>query len=584
MIKRIRSDQQSFRTVEFGPGFNVILADRTSISSDKDSRNGLGKTTLIEVIHFCLGSSLKKDSVLISKELKNWTFILDLTLSGKDFTVYRNTYNPSDVKIEGDFSDWPIQPELNESENSYFMKIDNWKKILGFLMFNLPVGLYEKKYTPTFRSLISYFIRRGIGAFQDPFRHYPQQKEWDIQVNNAYLLDLNWEYASEFQGLKDQEKTLEELKRAATEGLLTGYIGSLGELDAEGIQLESQIQRLEKELGNFRVHPQYTKIEKDANRLTEEIHEITNQLIITNKILNQYKKSLEEEKDAPIESVIRVYQEAGLWFTDKLKKRIEDVKKFHEEIILNRRSYLDNEINKLKRETEDYQRKIKELTDNRAKLLEILDTHGALDEYRILHERLIEMKQQLKEVFNRRENLKKFETGLSDLKIKRQELLQKTRIDREERKHMIERAVNQFNQNSEFLYSEPGILSIDVTESGYKFNVDIKRARSQGIGYMKVFSYDLTLIQLRANQRDKPGFLIHDSTIFDGVDERQIARAIELAARESEEKGFQYICAINSDMVPYHEFNEQTKNIFEKSIRIKLTDNAPKDGLLGIRF
>jgi len=333
MIKRIRSDQSSFRTVKFKPGFNVILADRTSISSDKDSRNGLGKTTLIEIIHFCLGSSLKKDSVLRTKELKNWTFVLDLTLSRKDFTVYRNTSNPSNVKIEGDFSDWPIQPEFDESEKSCFMKIDDWKKILGFLLFDLPIDVYEKKYVPTFRSLISYFVRRGVGAFQAPFRHYPQQKEWDIQVNNAYLLGLNWEYASEFQRLKDQEKTLRELKRAATEGLLAGYIGTLGELEAERIGLESKIQELEKELSTFKVHPRYTEIEKNANRLTEEIHKITNQLIITQKILNQYQKSLEVEKDVPIEFVKHVYQEAGLWFSDKLTKRIDDVKKFHELIL-----------------------------------------------------------------------------------------------------------------------------------------------------------------------------------------------------------------------------------------------------------
>lgn len=189
------------------------MADKTSKSSDKDSRNGLGKTTLIEIIHFCLGSSLKKDSVLKSKELENWTFILDLTLSGKDFSVYRNISRPSNVRIEGDFSDWPIKPKFDQSEQSYSMKIDDWRKILGLLLFDLPIDLYEEKYVPTFRSLISYFVRRGVGAFQFPFRHYPQQKEWDIQVNNAYLLGLNWEYASEFQKLKEQEKALGELKR-----------------------------------------------------------------------------------------------------------------------------------------------------------------------------------------------------------------------------------------------------------------------------------------------------------------------------------------------------------------------------------
>ena len=33
--------------------------------------------------------------------------------------------------------------------------------------------------------------------------------------------------------------------------------------------------------------------------------------------------------------------------------------------------------------------------------------------------------------------------------------------------------------------------------------------------------------------RSAPGFLIHDSTIFDGVDERQRAEALELAISES---------------------------------------------------
>jgi uncharacterized protein YydD (DUF2326 family) len=85
-------------------------------------------------------------------------------------------------------------------------------------------------------------------------------------------------------------------------------------------------------------------------------------------------------------------------------------------------------------------------------------------------------------------------------------------------------------------------------------------------------------------KENKPGFLFHDSTIFDGVDERQIAKAMELANKESEENNFQYICAINSDIVPYNEFSNSFKSLFEKSIIIKFTDVTEKDGLLGIRF
>ena len=56
MIYSVRCDKPSFKSIKFNPGFNVILAERTKESTIKDSRNGLGKSTLIEIIHFCLGA------------------------------------------------------------------------------------------------------------------------------------------------------------------------------------------------------------------------------------------------------------------------------------------------------------------------------------------------------------------------------------------------------------------------------------------------------------------------------------------------------------------------------------------------
>ena len=60
MIHKISANQQSFRTVDFQPGFNVVLAEKDDSADDKDSRNGIGKSSLIEVIHFCLGSDLRR--------------------------------------------------------------------------------------------------------------------------------------------------------------------------------------------------------------------------------------------------------------------------------------------------------------------------------------------------------------------------------------------------------------------------------------------------------------------------------------------------------------------------------------------
>src|SRR5215217_9357381 len=102
MIHAVRCDQPSFKNVEFLPGLNVVLAERSAQASEKDSRNGLGKTTLIDIIHFCLGGKADRKNRVMAKPLKNWTFSLDVDLRGKRYTVSRNTGQPKRVIIDGD--------------------------------------------------------------------------------------------------------------------------------------------------------------------------------------------------------------------------------------------------------------------------------------------------------------------------------------------------------------------------------------------------------------------------------------------------------------------------------------------------
>ena len=99
---------------------------------------------------------------------------------------------------------------------------------------------------------------------------------------------------------------------------------------------------------------------------------------------------------------------------------------------------------------------------------------------------------------------------------------------------------------------------------------------------MKIFCYALMLAQLWSERDPSPRLLIHDSTIFDGVDERQVALALQLADRESRRWGFQYICTFNSDMIPQSEFSSDFD--FDSCVRLKLTDATDEGGLLGIRF
>ncbi|MDX1983398.1 MAG: DUF2326 domain-containing protein [Bryobacteraceae bacterium] len=83
-------------------------------------------------------------------------------------------------------------------------------------------------------------------------------------------------------------------------------------------------------------------------------------------------------------------------------------------------------------------------------------------------------------------------------------------------------------------------------------------------------------------RQESPGFLIHDSLIFDGVDERQVALALELAHREAEEAGFQYICALNSDTTPWREFSPGFD--LRSFVRLTLDDRSESNCLMGVRF
>ena len=582
MIHSIKCDKSSFQTIVFNPGFNVVVAERTKEATKKDSRNGLGKSTSIEIIHFCLGGN--KGETLNKPQLDDWTFTMDIDIGGKKYLVTRNTKNTNKITIEGDCSDWVIKPTTDKKTGTQIISRNDWTKILGILMFDLQPIYDDYKYIPTFRSLISYFVRKNgqSGAFLNPFQQYKAQLEWDQQVNNSFLLGLGWEYASKWQVLKDRVKVLAQIKQEATAGLISHMIGNIGELESLKIRLDAQVNQEKGNLDDFKVHPQYHQIEEDANHLTKAIHEYVNQNIDDKRLLEHYESSLKEEVDAQPEKVTKIYEEAGLVLPNNITKKINEVLSFHKRVVLNRKEFLSSEIERLKQKIVQREEQTKVFSSKRVELMLTLRSHGALQEYTQLQSNHQSTVAQLKDVSNRLENLKKFEQGRSSINVEHELLLQQAKNDLNERKSQQEEAVLTFNSYSNAMYSAPGTLSINISKTGFKFDVNIERSGSQGIGNMKIFCYDLMLAKLWVKKAKSKIFLIHDSIIFDGVDERQKARALQLAKSESEKEGFQYICTMNSDAIPRNDFDKDFD--FDKYVVKTFTDEKEEGSLLGIRF
>ena len=580
MIHAIAANQPSFRPVELKTGLNVILADRAASSSRKDTRNGLGKTTLIRIIHFCLGARVSRGRGLAIPILDEWAFTMEMTIGGERITVTRALVAPNIVTVSGLGDDWPDIPGTDlMGERSFTQK--EWRAFLGKSLFQLPTP-DAPKYKPSFRSLISYFVRQGHDAFGDPFVHTRHQHTWDMQLHVALLLGLEWRHAVQWQGLKDRHKELRELRKLVDRGAVPYVGGSIGELEAERVTLVQEIEDSSRALGNFKVHPQYESIQREADQATEELHAAANANVLAARRLRLYRQAIESEEPPSSDAVESVYEEMGVVFSENVRRSLAEAREFYSLVVKDRRRFLQEEVTRLERRMAETTRKIRELTENRAGLLQILSEHGALEEMVKLQERHAANCEALERVKAQLQRRRQMEAEDRRIARDKADLADLAAHDHDERREIWKTPVQLFNRNSQALYKVPGHLVIDTTDSGFKFNIEISKSGSDGIGKMKIFCFDLALLEFCALRDLSIDFLAHDSEMYDGVDSRQRAAALERAHDVASTTDTQYICAMNSDMVPRDDFREGFA--FDEHVRCTLTDDDPAGTLLGIMF
>jgi uncharacterized protein YydD (DUF2326 family) len=301
MIRQFGSDLASFKPLRFKPGLNILLAEKSEGANDRQSRNGAGKTSFVELVHFLLGADVRKESIFRSEALTASIFDAELDVAGETVSVLRTGSKPSRVLLNGPVENWPIPPQLDETAGLYELSNENWKANLGALWFGLPVATAgdTERFQPSFRSLFSYFARRQLsGAFQQPMQHSTQQQPWDQQVSISYLLGLDWTIPGKFQVLRGQEKVAQELRKAAKSGDLGRFFGKAADLRTRLTVAEVRAARLRQQLSTFEVVPEYKELEREANDITREIDSLNIENVLDGDLLQQLRASVSEE-DAP---------------------------------------------------------------------------------------------------------------------------------------------------------------------------------------------------------------------------------------------------------------------------------------------
>jgi uncharacterized protein YydD (DUF2326 family) len=587
VIYRIYSNMPTFKELQFRPGLNLILADKSPGATERQTRNGAGKSCLTELIHFLMGANLDKTSLFKTRALSEYSFGIDFDLGHARTQVERIGDTPSKITIRhANTENWPIELARDRLSKSLVIPNTQWRVLLGKLMFDLTEdeeGAQTAKFGPTFRSLFPYFVRRqSVGGFTSPIRQAAQQQLWDQQVAISYLLGLDWTVPQRWQHIRAREKSLKELRKAAAEGTFGSLIGSTAELRTRLTVSESRSRQLREHVSTFQVLPEYRNLEQEASMLTRELGTLADENTIDRLALSELQDTLNREVDPPIYDLERLYKEAGVILPETVVRRYEEVRQFHESIIENRRSYLGSEVAATIQRIKLREERMPKINERLAKIMALLRSHGALDQFAKLQSELTEQEAKTEAIRQQFAVAEQLEGQKSELEFERRQLELRLRQDHHEQEELLRHAILAFEKISSALYEEAGSLTIDASPNGHHFDVTIRGEKSKGISNMQIFCFDMMLMQLCAERGIGPGFLVHDSHLFDGVDERQVAKALQLGERAARDLNFQYIVTMNSDVVP-REFPDNF-DCGQYVLPVELTDATEEGGLFGVRF
>lgn len=569
MITEISSDLETFKTLCFGRGLNILLAERHETSSARDTRNGTGKTSFVELFHYLLSEKRNANDDFHKPELIGARYSVQFDEAGTQTTITRKSGPSDEATKDGE----PIAPADLRAE-------------LALKWFGLNKEDTAENYSPKFGALLSYFVRKERnGGFAKATMNASAQSGWDSQVCLSYLLGFDWRLPQQLQIKKDQKKDADTLYNMIKGGYL-----SAGELDLNKMQarldfLDREVEEKRKEIASTTVVDGYRQHEVTANDLTARIRDLNEANLEDLDLVESIEQALTEVEDAGVADVESLYQQVGVFFNDQVKKRFEQVSTFHKQVAQNRETHLKRE--KKNAESRLASRKTEILTLQKAlnDQLDLLRSGIAIERLTFLQSDLNRLEAEQGDL---RQQIPRFRNVAEDrrrLKREIDDLVDAIAEDVLERDGPRRAAVDIFAATSKYLYDEPGSLIIGRSKGvgGLSIDTDIVGKKSGGKNHMQVFCFDWLLTEASQRQDKFPGFLIHDSHIFDGVDGRQIGLALKLAQKKCEELGVQYIVAMNSDDLQKIEQDEDSFNPYDYVIDTVLTDEEG-GGLFGIRF
>ncbi len=580
MLRQLEADDPRFKTVTFKPGLNLLVAQATPVSSNTDSRNGSGKSSVIELLHFLLGARADPKSLPMRRELRQTCFSLTLDWPPlrEEVRVGRTGSNPKSVRLQPDIS--PSAATRLSGDNAD-ISVSEWQEIIEAGLF----GLQGEHPGVSGRAMLAFLIRRDRDhGFNEPTRSFARQPEAQAGPNLAHLLGLDADLTARYLTLAERRAARTQLKKVAGDPVWGKVVGKSADLRGQIAVATAKVNDLRRQVAEFRVLPHYETLKDRADDLARKLRELVSLDVMDQHNLDHLQKSVDEADDPESAYLLRVYEQLGVNLGDQVRKQYDQVKLFHEAVVRNRRTYLDEEIRTIRERMDARRQEQRALAEEQRVVVAQLDQGGALEALTELQKTLAQEEANVTTLRHRLESAEAVEATNQAIAAESVAIQNALLQDIGERQTQTDQAHLLFNELAYRLYGSdrPSYLRIDPGPSSLKILPNIGSDDSKGIGRMAIFCFDMTLAVVAHRAGRGPDFLVHDSHLFDGVDDRQLARALGTAAEIAEAEGMQYVVTINED-----DLNKTAHLGFRPEpyvIEPKLTDAYEEGGLFGFRF
>jgi uncharacterized protein YydD (DUF2326 family) len=466
--------------------------------------------------------------------------------------------------------------------------LDKFKKTLESFCFSIPddVGYLS------FRSLIPFFLRPARESYENCMKPAKTHMEYQSLLNNALLLGLDVKLAERKYSLRKEQERIRTLeKNFKDDQLLHDYFTGNKDIILELAELDDQVKKIESDLAGFQVAEDYHDIQEEAEAIKTALFALNNEIVIIQNNIRNIEDSLSAEvvPAMTVKDLEKIYSETNIFFSESVKKTLDDVEIFYDNLIKNRVRRLSEQKNQLRlslvektSQQSDLQRKFDEL-------LKYLGEHQALDLF-------VSMSQKCADLKADKENLLKYQ----NLQVEYKSRERKTERDLIDLSEITDKYLTEIDESTiaikeyfrtlakRFYPNNTAGLTVQTNEGENQlvFIIEprIESDASDGINHVKIFCYDLSI--LFEGKNHKVDFIFHDSRLFDGIDERQKTLMFNILNETFTDSTKQYIATINQNQLNEIKANmpeDDYKNTIEVNTILTLTDEADTEKLLGIQ-